>query len=578
VENHINIAVLGNCTTDYLSKALTNACGDYQIEAAVYNCPYRQYSQQILTPGSGYYESDPELTILFLEGKELFPEWFELRTLMESREQKLLSVGSVFDLLVSLVEEIHMNSDTKIIVNNFRLANGSPLGILDGKYYPGLRDMISILNDRLSEWASDKEYVYIFDYRAFSARHGEANTEDKKLLYMTKAPLSLKHTAALAREYMRYILPLKFMSKKCLVLDLDNTLWGGVAGEDGISGVKLDITGPGRSFYDFQKEVLNLYHRGIILAVNSRNNMEDAVHIIENHPHMVLNKDFFSAMKINWQDKVKNMRELADELNIGTDSMVFFDDSPVERELVKSLMPEVTVVDVPSDTSKYAETLRNLVEFEQLKLTDDDLNRNSMYKSMMKRSEARKKFNSVEDYLNSLETKVVLEFSNEFNIPRIAQLTQKTNQFNMTTKRYTQEDVLNFHQSRDTVVLSVHVSDIYGDSGLAGVCIVRLEGGRALIDSFLLSCRVMGRYIEYAVMNKVVELLRAKDVKTIDAYYARTEKNEAARDFYPNVGFTAVSEDTNGTLYRMDESARPVKNEQIETTVIGEPPIWMKNL
>ncbi len=236
------------------------------------------------------------------------------------------------------------------------------LGIMDHKYYPGLKDQIALLNLKLSEWASDKDYVFIFDYCAFASLYGNRSIEDAKMYYILNTTVSLRYTDALAKEYLRYILPLKCMTKKCLVLDLDQTLWGGVAGEDGISGIKLDLSGPGRSFYDFQKEILNLYENGVLLAVCSKNNPEDVLEILEQHPHMLLKKEHFSVMKINWQDKAANIREIAKELNIGLDAIVFFDDSVVERELVKSLLPEVTVIDVPADTSKYVRTIRSLIE------------------------------------------------------------------------------------------------------------------------------------------------------------------------------------------------------------------------
>ncbi len=574
MEDTVRIAVLGNCTTDYISKALNHTCGVYGLSAEVYNCPYIQYTQEIYEPASAFYESKPELTVLFFEGRYLFPGWFEIGTIMDGREQKLSYIQSVYETLVSLIEEIHKNSGTKIVLNNFKIPYFSPLGILDDKYYPGLRDMVSLLNTRLTEWAADKEYAYIFDYRAFSAYYGEASLEDPKILYMTKSTLSLKYTAALAKEYMKYILPLKYRTKKCLVLDLDDTLWGGIAGEDGLPGIKLDIADAGRCFYDFQKEIQSLYHKGVILAVNSKNNVEDAMNIMEKHPHMILKKEYFSVMKINWQDKAKNMAEIAEELNIGLDSMVFFDDSKYERELVKSLLPEVMVIDVPADTSRYADTIRSLIEFEQLKLTKEDLSRNAMYAANKARAEKQKKFGSVEEYLTSLHTKAILEYSNDFNIPRIAQLTQKTNQFNLTARKYTQDDIRRLHHLQEYIVLSLQVTDIYGDNGITGVCITRLEDENAFIDSFLLSCRILGRKIEFAFLNKVVEHLRARGIKTIDALYIKTEKNKAASDFYPKAGFSAVSADGNQALYRLEDPARLDGVEQIETIVKGEPTIW----
>jgi len=549
IQDTIHIAVLGNCTTDYIAKAVGQACAERQLEAAVYNGPYRQYNQEIFDPGSAFYRSDPELTLLCFEGRVLFPEWYEIGTLLEDREKKQAAVESVFQSLTDLAERIHQYSSTKIVLNNFPIPSFSPLGILDHKYYPGLRDLISQLDERLAEWASGQESLYLFDYRAFVSRHGEEPLTDPKMYYSTKAPLSLKATAKLGEEYLRYILPLKYRTKKCLVLDLDNTLWGGVAGEDGLSGIKLDITGTGRSFRDFQKEILTLYDKGVILAIDSKNNPEDVLPILESHPHMVLRREHFSAMRINWQDKVKNLLELSGELNIGTDSMVFIDDSVVERELVRALLPEVTVVDLPEDTSRYPETIRNLVEFERLSLTPEDLSRNAMYAGNAKRAEAQKKFGTVEEYLRSLQTKVVTEPADDFTIPRIAQLTQKTNQFNMTTRRYTQEEIRTLHASSETLVLSCRVTDIYGDNGLTGVCIVRLRGPDAQIDEFLLSCRVLGRNVEYEFLNQVLSLLRESGIESVSASYRATEKSRPNRDFYQKAGFSVVSESKEETVY-----------------------------
>lgn len=548
----INIALLGNCTTDYIAKALTQSCADYNISANVYNCPFRQYNQEIFNKESGFYTSKPELTILFLEGMILFPQWYEVGSVMNSADKKHSFIKAVFDSLISLVEEIHASSDSVIIMNNFKMPHFSPLGILDNKYFPGLKDMISLLNLELAQWASDKDYLYIFDYCAFTTHYGNENLYDPKMFYITNTTIALPYTVKLAKEYLRYILPLRFMSKKCLVLDLDNTLWGGVAGEDGISGIKLDITGTGRSFYDFQKQILNLYYKGIILAINSKNNLEDAMTIIEKHPHMVLNKEHFSAIKINWDDKVKNLIAISKELNIGIDSIVFFDDSVIERELVKSMLPEVTVIDVPADTSKYSEAIRNIIEFEYIKLTDEDLSRNSMYSNNKERNGAQQKFSNVEDYLKSLKTKVILEYSNEFSIPRIAQLTQKTNQFNMTTKRYTQEDIESFHNSQDYVVISIKVKDIYGDNGLTGVCIVKIDGNCARIDTFLLSCRVLGRNVEFAFLNKIISLLQRKGIDTVYASYLMTEKNKVNENFYLRAGFSTQESNANEFVYYMD--------------------------
>lgn len=550
-QDSINMALLGNCTTDYISDAIREECKKYGMTAVIYNSPYNRYNQEILNDSSGFYASNPELTVIFLEGRLLFPEWLDYKILTGGSDKKAAQIQSVFNSLASMIEKIHLNSSTKIILNNFKVPYHSPLGILDGKYYPGIRNMIALLNLKLDEWACNKDYIYVFDYCGLCAQYGNANAEDPKMYYIAKNTVSFPFMNVLAGEYMRYILPLKAMTKKCLVLDLDNTLWGGIAGEDGISGIKLDITGTGMSFHDFQKEILNLHHKGIILAVNSKNNIEDAVEIIEKHPHMLLRKSHFSSLKINWQDKVENLKEIAGELNIGIDSMVFFDDSPVEREYVKSMLPGVKVLDVPADTSKYVNALQNIVEFELLKITDEDINRNLMYEANRKRLESLQSFKNAEDYLSSLEIKVIIEYADEFSIPRMAQLTQKTNQFNMTTKRYSQVDIENMAGSGKHLVLSCKVMDKFGDNGIAGVCIAEIEDTCAYIDTFLLSCRVLGRNIEYAFINKIVDTLRDTGIDIVYSQYIKTEKNRANENFYFQAGFTKDSVNGNETLYSL---------------------------
>lgn len=547
----VNVAFLGNCTTSYISQALYEECERFGITASIYNCPYNQYNQEILNKGSGFYNSKPEITMLFLEGRLLFPDWYEFETLTEDSLKKTGFIQSELDLLTSTIENIHSNSSTKIVVNNFKIPYHSPLGILDGKYHPGLKNMIARLNYMLEEWASQREYVYVFDYTGLCAQFGTNNAEDPKMYYIAKNTVSFSFINILAREYMRYILPLKSKSKKCLVLDLDNTLWGGIAGEDGISGVNLDISGTGRSFYDFQKEIFALYQKGIILAINSKNNIEDAMAIINKHPHMILKQQHFSSIKINWKDKVQNLKDISQDLSIGIDSMVFFDDSPVERDFVKSMLPMVKVVDVPVDTSKYADTLKNIVEFEILKITDEDIKRNKMYDENRKRIESLQQYGNLEDYLKSLDTKVIVEYANEYSIPRIAQLTQKTNQFNLTTKRYTQDNIADMVSSQDHLVFSCKATDKFGDNGVVGVCIIELGNTCAYIDTFLLSCRVLGRNIEYAFISKIASILEGKGINTIYGRYIKTDKNRVNENFYLQSGFTKLSSDENETLYTL---------------------------
>ncbi len=545
----IKIAMLGNCTTEYVGKGLQEAASMHDITAEVYNAPYNQYVQEILKSDSGLYRSAPELIILWLEGRILFPQWYDLNLLVEGKEKKIQFVNSMLESVVSLVEAIRSKCGAKILVHNFKLPCFSPLGILDNKFRPGLKAMIAMLNTLLEEWAQDKDSIFIFDYNSTCARFGLDKAMDKKIYYATKSPVSFPFIRLITAEYMRYILPIKSKNKKCLVLDLDNTLWGGIAGEDGLQDVVLDITGPGRAYYDFQQSILNLYAKGILLAVNSKNNPEDALEIMEKHPHMLLRKKYFSVLKINWNNKAANLNEIAGELGIGIDSLVFIDDNPVEREFVKAMLPEVTVVEMPEDTARYSEVLEKLPEFELLSITEDDLRRNEMYKANIERQETLKSLNSMEEFLSSLGLEISVEAANSFTIPRISQLSLKTNQFNMTTKRYQTEDIERMAASEEYMVMSCSVRDKFGDNGISGICIAKLQSAEASIDTFLLSCRVLGLGIEYAFLSAIVENLHAKGVTTIHARYVKTPKNSANEGFYRNAGFLADSAELTATSY-----------------------------
>lgn len=565
--NLINIALLGNFTTNYMGNSIKEECTKHNINAAIYNTPYNQYNQEVLNTGSGFFAFKPDLAIILLEGKLLFPEWYNFEIMQNEIVFKNTLIQNVFEKIIFLVENIHANTNSTIILNNFKIPYFSPLGILDNKQPLGLKNMVSLLNNKLEEWSYNKDYIYIFDYNGLCAQFGNRRAEDYRMYYLAKNYISFTFTDYMSKEYMRYILPLQSVNRKCLVLDLDNTLWGGLAGEDGISGVKLDISGAGRSFYDFQQEILNLYHKGILLAVNSKNNFDDAINIIENHPYMLLRKKFFSTLKINWQDKATNLENIAKELNIGIDSLVFFDDNPAEREYIKSALPEVRVIEVPNDTSRYIQALHDETAFELLNITEEDITRNKMYEENKQRDEIRQRCKDLKEYLAILNTKIEVEHVNEFTKSRIAQLLQKTNQFNMTTIRYDMKDLEDMIASTNYLLLTCSASDKYGDNGIVGTCISKIEGSKAHIDSFLLSCRVMGRNIEYAFLRVVIDLLKARGVKTISAKYIRTQKNASCSDFYTNAGFLTDTSGDKETYYVMNDISTLKKVDNIKVSI-----------
>jgi FkbH-like protein len=335
--------------------------------------------------------------------------------------------------------------------------------------------------------------------------------------------------------------------KKCLVLDLDNTLWGGVLGEDGISGIKVGGDYPGNAFLYFQEALISLADNGVILTVCSKNNEADVLDAWAKNPFIKLNKKYISAYRINWNNKADNIRELACELNIGLDSMVFVDDNPTERELVRQQLPMVEVPEIPTKPYMLMSFFNQLVSdyFRAYELTEEDKHKTEQYKANAQRNALQHQFTDLSDYIRSLGIEVDVIEANEFNIPRIAQMTQKTNQFNLTTHRYTEADINQF-VADGASIYCISVRDKFGDNGITGVIIVERNNTVANIDSLLLSCRILGKNIEVAFVKYVLNMLLADGINTVYAKYIQTAKNHHVAEFYNKIGLKQTAE-TDGT-------------------------------
>ncbi len=346
---------------------------------------------------------------------------------------------------------------------------------------------------------------------------------------------------ALSSHWLRFLSATSGALRKVLVCDLDNTLWKGIVGEDGFDGIELAATGAGGAHRDLQRAILDLYYRGIILAVCSKNNHAEAWEVIERHPDMLLRPEHFAAVRINWLDKNVNLTSIAAELNVGIESLVFLDDNPHEQHLVRQTLPQIRVLDVGSDAYEYAAAVRSEPGFERLFLSQEDQSRGRMYAERRLRDEAQQSSEGLESYLHSLNTVVTgVQWGHEV-IDRVAQLTQKTNQCNLTTKRYTSSQIAELHASSHSQVLAYRVSDRFGDSGIVGVSILRFDGDDCEIDSLLLSCRVIGRGIETAMLFDIVQQASFQACRRLIGYYRPTPKNMSCADFYETHGFRNVS-------------------------------------
>lgn len=466
----------------------------------------------------------------------------------------------IMNFVNDVLEGIQKQTSAMILWHSFELPAYPSPGIMDSQSEMSQSGAIGQLNAFLRKKLRDIGNAYLVDLNLCIARIGTGQFYDRRHWHMARAPYSLDAYREIAVEDFKFIRPLKGKNKKCLVLDCDNTLWGGIIGEDGLSGIKLGKTYPGSAFYEFQQEILNLYNRGIILALCSRNNEDDVREVFRNHPEMVLKEEHIATAQINWDDKVTNLQRIAQNLNIGLDSMVFVDDNEFELDMVRRFLPEVEVIYLPEGKAvAYRDILVSYGLFDTLTFSAEDKARGAMYKAEAKQKKLAARCPDMESYLRSLEMVVTIRFADEFSIPRIAQLTQKTNQFNLTTKRYSEAEIKSMAQSEESDVLYLHLKHRFGDSGIVGVCILKHEADKTVFDTFLLSCRVLGRKVEDVFLVQSLKIAQARKKKMAIGQYFATRKNTQVKDFYAKRAFEVIEQDETKSIAACDlESFEPV--------------------
>ena len=540
-KNHTNIAFLSSFTINGLSETVQVKCNEKKIYCDTYAGAYNQFSQEILNLKSKLYDFSPNLTFLILDLRSVLGDLFFFPYSYTEKEKKEL-INSKLNELFEIITFFVKNSNSKLVLTNFNSPSYSSYGIASMKSNFNLKDMVLYMNKKLQEFTINKNSIFIFDFDAFVSKFGEKNVFNYQNYFFGDIKIDLDYIPYFANELIPYIIAQLGISKKCIVLDLDNTLWGGTVGEDGFDGIKLGPQLPGNTYLEFQKNLKALKNRGIILAINSKNNFNDAIQVINEHPNMILRKEDFSSIMINWNNKVSNMYEIAQELNIGLDSIVFFDDDPVNRELMRTSLPDILTVELPKDSSEYVNTLHELPEFSMFEITDEDSKRSEMYAQQQTRKEFEISTPNLEDLLRNLSLELIIKKSNNFTNPRISQLILKTNQFNLTTKRYTAEDILNFTNDENIIVGCAQVKDKFGDHGITGVFIIKkLNSNEWFLDTFLLSCRIIGREIEKGILNYIINEAKKNGIKIIKSQYIRTEKNTPIQDFLPNCGFKQIN-------------------------------------
>jgi len=548
----VRLALLSSYSVDYLVPFVDLECRAAGLAPAVYVSPYNSWTRDVLDESSGLRRFVPDITFLSVAVDDLIP-----RLSQPLQVEELADAGSsALDRVVAVAEAYTRWAGSKpLVVHRFHSTFGvGPLGILDGRTEMSRREWLDDLNARLGVALRGLPHCHLLDVEGAALAAGTSLSDNPKMRHLAAMRLPPASLGAVARAYVRYIVALKGLTKKCVVLDLDNTLWGGVVGEDGKDALRLGHSSPGSEFVEFQEFLQRLPRRGVLLAINSKNNPDDALDVIRTHEAMVLREEAFSAVRINWKPKHENMASIAEELNIGLDSMLFVDDNPDERELMRQLLPQVLTVDLPRDPALYRSALEALPQLEVLSLTEEDQARAQRYQTARRREQARVTGSSLDEHLHSLQIKVEIAPALRPVYARVAQLFARTNQFNTTTRRYDLSDVERLASDPERGMIVLGSEDRFGEHGLVALALVHATGSTWEIDSFLMSCRVIGYGIESALLSYIAEQAKAAGANSLVGAFIPTKKNAPAKDLFASHGFTACGTANGAELWELDGS------------------------
>jgi len=552
----LSISILRNIMLEPIEPYLRYYAYQIGFNAQISFGEYDNIFQEAGGERTGLINNDTDCVLIFMHLKTLSDTLSYGFTGLDSNQVKT-EVERIQKQVQSVLDGIRKQTNAIILWHSFELPLYPVHGICDSQVEDGQLGVIAKLNNGLRKNLRAVPNAYIVNLNLCLSRIGSDQFYDSRYWYIGRAPYSRVGLKEIAFEDFKFIRALKSKNKKCLVLDCDNILWGGIIGEDGVSGIKLAKSYPGSAYREFQQEILNLYNRGVLIALCSKNNEDDVWDVFNTHPDMVLKKEHIVATQINWQDKATNLRQIAVDLNIGLDSIVFMDDSEFEVNLIRNILPEVEVLHLPKDKAvEYIKILASSGLFETLTISAEDRKRGIMYHDEIKRKQLHSQITDVINYYKTLEMVVDICSADEFAVPRIAQLTQKTNQFNLTTRRYNDVDIQHYAEDSFTDVINIKLRDKFGDSGIIGTCIVIYENQKAIIDTFLLSCRVLGRSIEDIFILYVLRKAKQRGCIIVEGEYIRTRKNNQVEFFYINQGFKEITsgKDHNRRVFNYDLS------------------------
>jgi FkbH-like protein len=538
------LGLLSNATTDFISPALVATALRYGVALECVSVPFGQVAQQALSPDSELNRSQPDAVLVALDFRGL-----PLRPTPGDATAAQATVGHVVDHLAAIREGIKQHGKAICIIQTLARPPEPYFGSLDLVTPGTLRHLIDAVNRVIASSLAGTEDL-LLDVAGLAEAVGLAEWHSPMEWNLARLPFASAFLPLYADHVCRVIGALRGKSRRCLVLDLDNTLWSGVIGDDGIEGIIIgqgDATG--EAHLAVQQAALSLRDRGVVLAVSSKNDDEIARLPFQKHPEMALREEHIAVFQANWHDKASNIRAIAEELSLGLDAIVFLDDNPTERGLVRRLLPQVAVPELPADASLYARTLMASGYFEAITFSAEDRNRADFYRDNARRIALQKKMGDVDAYLASLEMVISFRPFDDVGRARITQLINKSNQFNLTTRRYTEAEVRDVARDPNYYTLQVSLTDIYGDNGMISVVICQRCRSDWYIDTWLMSCRVLGRRVEDAILLEILEEARRRGIDRIIGVYRPTARNKMVEGHYAKLGFSHMERGTDGAVF-----------------------------
>lgn len=538
--NHkkLKIAVLGDTATQLYVQAIRGYGYEVGLDLDVFEADYDQVERQVFDTSSELYKSAADFVIIFYSAAKLLKKFSKL---------ELTEKINFADEFISHAEDIYTSVSSslksKVIFFNFPEINENVFGNFANKTRYSFTYQLRKINFELMNLSQNNKNFFINDLNLLQSYYGSAFLSDAKNYINSDMIFSIDFLPFIAKNTVDIILSVTGSFKKCLILDLDNTTWGGIIGDDGLENIQVGELGIGKAFVELQLWAKQLKQRGIILAVCSKNDERIAKEPFEKHPDMILKLEDIAVFAANWENKVDNIKYIQGILNIGFDSMVFLDDNPFERNIVRDNIPGLAVPELPEDPAEYLHYLRSLNLFETASFTAEDGQRTQQYQEEAKRTTVQKQFANEDDFLKNLNMESLVEDFNKFNTPRVAQLTQRSNQFNLRTVRYTEEDVSGIYENTNNIRLAFSLNDKFGEYGLISVVILKRDSENSFfIDTWIMSCRVLKRGMENFVLNTIVEQAKKMGGTKITGEYIPTAKNNIVANHYAGLGFTKVQD------------------------------------